>query len=75
MGALKPIPISTEFRLRILEDRRRCELQGRVIYLHPGNTLGISGMGVLFGDMDAEQRSVIDSWLHELASKQAIPPC
>lgn len=75
MGALKPIPVGTEFRLRIWEGRRRCELQGRVIYLHSGNTLGICGMGVLFGDIAADQRSVIKAWLHELAINRTAPPC
>jgi hypothetical protein len=74
MGALKPIPIGTEFRLRIWEGIRACELEGKVIYEHPGNTLGIFGMGVLFGNMAAEQRSVIDAWLHELAGKPAASP-
>ena len=73
MGALKPVPIGTEFRLRIWGSKTRCELQGRVIYLHSGNTLGISGMGVLFGDMAADQRSVIDAWLQELAQQASYP--
>lgn len=75
MGALKPIPIGTEFCLRIWEGRRRCELQGKVICMHQGNKLGICGIGVLFGDITADQRSVIDAWLQELASKRATPPC
>ena len=74
MGVLKPVPIGTEFRLRIWEGIRACELQGTVLYLHSGNTLGIFGMGVLFGNMAAEQRSVIDAWLHELAGKPAASP-
>lgn len=72
MGALKPIPVGTELQLRIWEGKRECELQGKVIYLHSGNTLGICGMGVVFGNMEAEQRLVIDTWLNELAIKR---PC
>jgi hypothetical protein len=75
MGTLKPVPIGTEFRLRIWKGTQTCELQGKAIYLHPGNSLGICGMGVLFGDMAAEERSVIDAWLHELAGKRPAPPC
>ena len=75
MGVLKPIPSGTEFHLRIWEGIRACELEGKVIYLHSGNTLGICGMGVLFGNVGAKDRSVIDSWLHELASKRTGPPC
>jgi hypothetical protein len=75
MGTLKPIPIGTEFFLRIWEGVRTCDLEGKVLYLHSGNTLGIFGMGVLFGNVAAEQQSVIDTWLHELAGKQAASPC
>ena len=75
MGTLKPISVGTEFHLRIWEGMRTCALQGKVLYVHSGNTLGISGMGVLLGDMAAEQRSVIDAWLRELAAKHASSPC
>ena len=74
MEALKPISVGAEFHLRIWEGIRTCELQGKVLYLHSGNTLGISGMGVLFGNMAAEQRAVIDAWLCELAAKQPSSP-
>jgi hypothetical protein len=33
--------------------------------------MGIFGMGVVFGKMAADQRSAIQGWLRELASKQA----
>jgi hypothetical protein len=69
LETLEPIPIGTEFRLRISDGKRTCELQGKVIYLHSSSGLGIFGIGVLFGEMVAEQRSVIDAWLHELAGK------
>ncbi len=69
LGTLEPIPVGTEFRLRISDGIRTCELQGEVIYLHSSGGLGIFGIGVLFGTMAAEQRSVIDAWLHELAGK------
>jgi hypothetical protein len=45
-----------------------------VIYLHSGNGLGIFGMGVLFGRMTAEARSVLDEWLQELAAKRVTIP-
>jgi hypothetical protein len=75
MGTLEPIPIGTEFLLRIWQGMRTCELEGKVIYLHSGNNLGICGMGVLFGRMAVEDRSVIDAWLYELSSKRTAPPC
>jgi PilZ domain len=71
LGTLEPIPIGTEFRLRISDGIRTCELQGKVIYLHSSNGLGIFGIGVLFGRMSAEHRSVIDAWLNELAGEHA----
>ena len=74
MGALVPIPIGTEFRLRILHDMRTCELQGKVIYLHSGSGLGIFGMGVLIEKVAADERFVMDAWLYDLARKRlAIP--
>ena len=63
MGTLVPIPIGTEFRLRISHDMRTCELQGKVIYLHSGSGLGIFGMGVLIEKIAADERSVVDAWL------------
>jgi hypothetical protein len=69
LGTLEPIPIGTEFGLSISDGIRTCELQGKVICLHSSDALGIFGMDVLFGEMAAEQRSVIDAWLHELVDK------
>jgi PilZ domain len=74
IGTLVPIPIGTKFRLRISHDMRTCELQGKVVYLHSGSGLGIFGMGVLIEKMAADERSVIDTWLCDLARKRlAIP--
>jgi len=75
MGALVPIPIGTELRLRISDGTSTCELQGEVIYLHSGNGLGIFGMGVMLGKMAAEERFVVDRWLGDLAAKRAAAPC
>jgi|SRR5579872_121996 len=72
MGTLEPIPTGTELRLCICDGSNTCELHGKVIYLHSGGGLGIFGMGVLFGEMSAEQQLAIDAWLHELASKQTV---
>jgi hypothetical protein len=68
LGTPEPIPIGTEFRLCISDGIRTCELQGKVIYLHSSSGLGIFGVGVLFGTMATEQRSIIEAWLHELAA-------
>jgi hypothetical protein len=71
LGTLEPIPIGTEFGLRISDGIRTCELQGKVICLHSSNARGIFGMDVLFGEMAAEQRSVVDAWLHDVMGKRA----
>jgi hypothetical protein len=68
LNALEPIPIGTELRLRISDGMSTCDLPGKVIYLHSGGGMGIFGMGVLFGEMDAKERSVIDAWLRQLAA-------
>jgi hypothetical protein len=75
LGSLEPIPIGTEFGLRITDGISTCELRGKVIDLHPSNDLGIFGMSVQLGKMAPEQRSVIDAWAHELACKRSTQPC
>ena len=69
IDTLEPIPIHTKLRLKICDGTNSCELPGKVIYMHSGGGLGIFGMGVLFGDMGAEQHSAIDAWLHRLAGQ------
>ena len=69
LDTLEPVPVGTEFRLRIGDDGQTCELQGGVIYAHSGGGLGVFGLGVIFTKMSFQQSSAINSWLHELASK------
>ena len=74
MGALVPVPIGTRFSLRISHALRTCKVHGKVVYLHSGSGLGIFGMGVFIETMAADERSVMDSWLDDLARKRlAIP--
>jgi hypothetical protein len=73
IGTLEPIPTGTELRLCIRDGVTTCELNGKVIYMHSGGGLGIFGMGVLFGEMGAEQHSAIEAWLRQLAGKTAAP--
>jgi hypothetical protein len=72
LGSLEAIPIGTEFGLRISDGIRTRELQGQVICLHSSNALGIFGMDVLFGEMAAEQRSLVDAWLQDPISDPPI---
>jgi len=72
LDTIKPFPIGSKLRLRIYYGSDTCELPGKVIYTHSGYGTGLHGMGVLFGDMAAEQHSAINTWLDELA-KRAHP--
>jgi PilZ domain len=69
IDTLEPIPIRTKLRLRICDGMNTCELHGKVLYMHSGGGFGIFGMGVLFEEMGAEQRSAIDAWLRVLAGR------
>jgi len=61
-----PLPVGTALRLRIRYGCSTCEVTGKTIYTHAG-----WGMGVLFADVAAQQRSTIETWLSELARKSA----
>jgi len=68
---LEPIPTRTKLRLRICDGMSTCELDGKVIYMHSGGGFGIFGVGVVFEEMDPEQRSAVEAWLRELRSAKA----
>ena len=67
IDTLEPIPSHTKFHLRICDGISTCELNGKVIYLHSGGGFGIFGMGVVFEEMGAEQKSAIEAWLRDLS--------
>jgi PilZ domain len=64
IDSINPLPKDSEVRIRIRYGCSTCEFTGTVIYTHAG-----FGMGVVFGEMTAEQRSTLDVWLDELARK------
>jgi hypothetical protein len=64
IDSINPLPKETAVRIRIRYGCSTCEFPGTVIYTHAG-----FGMGVVFGEMTAEQRSTLDVWLDELARK------
>jgi hypothetical protein len=64
VDTLSTFPVGTEVRLRISHGGSKCELPGKVAY-----TLGGSGMAVLFGEIRADQRHVLESWYAEQAAK------
>jgi hypothetical protein len=63
-------PVGTELRLRIRYGGSKCDVAGRTIYKHEG-----WGMGVVFSDLNVEQRYILNGWLDELARKaQSLAP-
>jgi hypothetical protein len=70
IDTIKPIPVGTDLQLRFSDGLRTCELQGKVIYTHPGYGMAISGMGVAFEKMVDERRLSFESLLRDLANKQ-----
>jgi hypothetical protein len=72
IDTLQPIPVGTELRLRISDGKSSCELPGKVIYADSGSGLGISGIGVAFGEMTVDQYSTLDMWLRELAGRRTL---
>jgi len=71
IDAIRPVSVGSELLLRISNGESTFELPGKVIYFHPGLGFGICGMGVLFGEMTADQRYRIEVWLRERAATQA----
>src|SRR5207249_11997547 len=69
VAALETVPVRSKLRLRISDGTSTCELQGKVLYMHSGGGFGIFDMGVLFEEMDAQQRSAIQAWLRGLAAQ------
>jgi len=74
IGTLVPIPVGTQFHLRISDGIKTCDLQGRVVYLHSSSGLGIFGMGVKLEETLPAERAVIDAWLYSLASNRPPAP-
>ncbi|HWG58091.1 MAG TPA: PilZ domain-containing protein [Candidatus Acidoferrales bacterium] len=67
IDTLQPIAVGTELHLSICDGLSTCELPGKVIYKHSGGGLGVVGMGVVFGEVPAEQQPAIEGWLRHLA--------
>jgi hypothetical protein len=76
----EPLPLGTEVDLNVSHGVISCELHGKVIYEHSGGGLGVTGMGVVFERMGAEQHYTVQNWITELSSAmplghaQAMPP-
>jgi len=64
IDTMNPLPKDSKVRLRISYGPSTCEFPAKVIYTHAG-----FGMGVIFGELDAQQASTLGVWLDELARK------
>jgi PilZ domain-containing protein len=58
---LNPFPDGTLVHLRILRDQGVFEAKAKVVY-----SQGSFGMGLAFGEMAANQRSLLEDWLAEI---------
>jgi hypothetical protein len=63
---LWPLPQDTVVKLRLTKWRQTLETQARVIHSSVG-----MGMGLMFGALDAPQRTIVETWLAELSGVQA----
>ncbi len=70
IDTIQAIPVGSELSLRIENGMNHCKLPAKVIYAHSGYGMGVFGMGVAFGELSAEQRLAIDTWIRELAQSQ-----
>ena len=68
LDTMTPLPVGAEVRLGLLKDKKVIEVNGRIIYSHPG-----LGMGVSFSDATPQQRFEIDQWVAELDQIRTAP--
>jgi hypothetical protein len=52
-------------KLRIVRDQGVFATNGKVVYTHAN-----FGMGVAFTDLTFDQRSILEAWIAEIASKR-----
>jgi len=68
IDSMTPLQIGTEIRLGLVKDKKIIEVNGTVIYSHPG-----LGMGVSFANATPQQRAEIEKWVSELSEKITGP--
>ena len=69
IDTLNPFPIGTTLRLRIHKDNQIFDARASTSSSHSG-----SGMGLLFGEMTPEQRSMLAGWLDECVAPARSSP-
>jgi hypothetical protein len=65
VDALTPFPEGTQVKLRIIRNQGAFESIGKVVYTHAN-----FGMGVAFTNVTPDQRSILESSIAEIVSKQ-----
>jgi hypothetical protein len=59
IDTLHPTPLGSEVHLRLQKDRENFEVDARIVYVSPGQ-----GMGVMFApNIPADQLAILDRWL------------
>jgi len=69
VDTLNPFPLGTALRLQIHKGNQILDARARTTSSHTG-----SGMGLLFGEMTPEQRSMLAGWLDECAAPSRSSP-
>jgi len=64
IDTITPLAKDTALTVRIRYGCSSCEFPGKIIYTHAG-----FGMGLVFGELNAEQRTTLNVWLDEVARK------
>jgi hypothetical protein len=65
VDTMVPFPVGANVRVNVHKGKTLFETGGVVVYSQTG-----LGMGIAFSDMDAEQRTALDSWLTELTGEK-----
>jgi PilZ domain len=58
VDTLRPFPVGTLVRIRLMKDGTAIEVNGNVVYQLPG-----LGMGIAFHDLSPESHAAMDKWL------------
>jgi hypothetical protein len=59
-----PFPTDTTVKVRLVKENQSLQAEGKVVY-----SLSGMGMGIMFTNVDAEQRKVLDRWIGELSGE------
>ena len=69
VDCMSPIPLNSQFRVRIEHSGKVMEAVGTVVYSQPGNGLGIS-----FTYMAVQDQRILNQWLRDLRGESSPVP-